>query len=111
LEQRRKTDRTLGLVKASQARLRDSGALSVADLAMLVRQISGRVVHSTPELSRMARSVFSPEQIEALSPGRRKAESQERATRAWAHIVADIDKLPKSTKPQSVRGLAIARRG
>jgi DNA-binding transcriptional MerR regulator len=103
LENRLETDHALTLVRVARARLQAQERPVTGDLVELVRRISASVLRWTPELDRLAKRHYTPEQLARV----RSRDMTSELSEGWERIQSDLDKLGD---PLSDEALAVGRR-
>ena len=109
IEQQRRTEEAMALVRAARARIAAGEQLDLDTLADLVRRTSDPEMRWTPELSELANRLFNPEQKERLMRYRARPDV-EQDDHAWMLLFRELDLLEPTGDPRSEAALQLGRR-
>jgi len=107
---RNEAEHALKLVKIARQRLAGNESIDGADLAAMVRKISGSVLRWTPEMDSLASRVFPSEQLSKIRKVDRSSEDLADRSKFWERFVGELRALPEDCEATSAEALALGRR-
>lgn len=104
------TEEALTLVRTARRRLAQHKALSVDELATLIRRSKMNDVKWTPKMEELAKKHYTEEQLAELRARDFTPADQTRVSAAWDKIYDDLDALGANADPASDKAIKIGRR-